>query len=377
MTDMIFDVEPYLNAVPDLAALKDVPQNPEYHGEGDVLTHTRMVVDTLLNHPLWQTLSAMDQKTLFLAALFHDIGKLPTTRLEQGRLTSPNHSLVGAQLARFLLWQGIPDPVPFSQREQVVHLIRNHMQPLYLLKKRNAQKLLLRISQSVRIDFLALLAECDIRGRISTDTAESLETIELFREYAREQGCFDRPYPFPSAYSRFFYFSHESARPEVDYYNDRRFQVILLSGLPAAGKDYWITAHGEGLPMISLDAIRAELGIAPEGNQGRVIQASRQQAKKLLAAGQPFIWNGVNRLKRIRKPIIDLCTAYGAGVKIIYLESDIQTHLERNSKRPAPVPEQVIHRMARRNEIPEVHEAQYVEYTITSRFSQEKLIRKP
>ncbi len=364
MADFDYRVDMFLDAVPDLAALAEVPQNPEYHGEGDVLTHTRMVVDALLHHPRWKELSSADRNVLFFAAMFHDIGKLPTTRTEAGRITSPNHSIVGAFIARFLLWQGIPDPIPFSLREQVVHLIRDHMQPLYLLHRRDSRKSLLRISQSVRIDLLALLAECDIRGRISADTDESLETIELFREYAREQGCYDRPFTFSSGHSRFYYFSRTTTSPEVDYYDDRNFEVILLSGLPAAGKDYWIRINGNGLPVISLDAIRSELGISPAVNQGMVIQTAKLRAKRLLAAREPFIWNAVNRLQRIRKPIIDMCSDYGARVRIVYLEADLLTHLERNRMRLAPVPEDVIYRMARRNEIPEVHEAQMVEYIV-------------
>lgn len=377
MTDMNFDVDPYLNAVPDLAALKDVPQNLEYHGEGDVLTHTRMVVEALLQHPRWNELSSDDRNVLFLAALFHDIGKLPTTRIENGRITSPSHSIAGALLTRFLLWQGIPDPVPFSIREQAVHLIRNHIQPLHLLQKKNSQKTLLRISQSVRIDLLAFLAECDTRGRISTDLTDSLETIELFREYAKEQNCYDHAYVFPSSHSRFYYFSKDTASPVVDYYDDRSFEVILMSGLPAAGKDFWIKSYGKGLPVISLDEIRIELGIPPTGNQGKVVQTAKMRAKKLLAGRQPFIWNAVNRLQKIRKPIIDMCSDYGARVNIVYLESDFQTHIKRNNSRPVPVPEKVIYRMARRNEIPEVHDAHSVEYKTVSRYSTEPLYRQP
>lgn len=48
------DWELLQTAFPDIAALKNCPQDPIFHAEGDVFTHTKMVVEALMSHPDWQ-----------------------------------------------------------------------------------------------------------------------------------------------------------------------------------------------------------------------------------------------------------------------------------------------------------------------------------
>ncbi len=85
--------------------MRKTPQNPLYHGEGDVLTHTGMVVEALMNMPAFAALPDEQQKMLSLAAALHDVGKTRTTRMEDGAWVSPHHSSVGAHIARQFLWQ--------------------------------------------------------------------------------------------------------------------------------------------------------------------------------------------------------------------------------------------------------------------------------
>ena len=73
--------------------LKQVPQNPAYHAEGDVYCHTGLVCEALLSLPEWQTLSGVEQELLFLAAAFHDIGKITCTKYEDGIPVSPKHTI--------------------------------------------------------------------------------------------------------------------------------------------------------------------------------------------------------------------------------------------------------------------------------------------
>ena len=56
----------HFNWLADMAA---VPQDPEWHGEGDALTHTKMVADALFRLPEYQALDAQAQHILFAAAL--------------------------------------------------------------------------------------------------------------------------------------------------------------------------------------------------------------------------------------------------------------------------------------------------------------------
>ena len=54
---------------PWLLRMAETPQNPQWHGEGDVLTHTRMVCESLIKLPEWQELERRKQEEIFFAAL--------------------------------------------------------------------------------------------------------------------------------------------------------------------------------------------------------------------------------------------------------------------------------------------------------------------
>jgi predicted kinase len=136
--------------------------------------------------------------------------------------------------------------------------------------------------------------------------------------------------------------------------------VTLLAGLPGAGKDTWLGAHNQGLPVISLDAIRAEREVNPADDQGAVVSAAKERARELLRRRQPFAWNATNLTRRMRDPLVDLFIGYGARVRIVYVDAPIDLALRRNRQRAAPVPETVIRRLAARAEPPDLTEAHEV-----------------
>jgi poly(A) polymerase len=99
--------------LPEVAAMKGVPQPPEDHPEGDVWTHTLLLLEQL-EHP---TL------TLALGALLHDVGKPPTLRMD-GRIRFDGHAEVGVEMAHAILHR-----LRFSRdvMEQVEALVGNHL----------------------------------------------------------------------------------------------------------------------------------------------------------------------------------------------------------------------------------------------------------
>ncbi|HWB83250.1 MAG TPA: CCA tRNA nucleotidyltransferase [Bryobacteraceae bacterium] len=99
--------------LPEVAAMKGVEQPPEYHPEGDVWTHTLLLLEGL-NHPT---------PALALGALLHDVGKPPTFRIA-GRIRFDGHVEAGVELARSILAR-----LRFSHElsEQVEALVANHM----------------------------------------------------------------------------------------------------------------------------------------------------------------------------------------------------------------------------------------------------------
>ncbi len=341
-----------------LGPLAECLQDPENHGEGDVGTHTRMVCEELAALPGWRALEEEARQVLFLAALFHDIAKPLCRQVDaEGTIRFPGHSRRGAILARRILWRL---GVPFRLREQVTALVRHHLKPFHLLDRTDGQRVALEISQTVRCDRLALLAEADARGRLCRDQARLLDQIALFVEFCREQRCLEHPYRFATDHARFVYFQREGATPEHVPHEHFGSEVILLSGLPGAGKDYWARTTLPDVPQISLDEVREELGVEPTDEQGGVLQQARLRAREHLRRKERFVWNATNLSRLVRRECIRLCAAYEARIRIVYLEVEEAELHRRNQQRPRPVPRRVMERMLERWEVPDRTEAHEV-----------------
>lgn len=351
--------------------MEETPQNPRWHGEGSVLTHTKLAVKAMTESPAFAEADDQTRQILYLAAVFHDIGKTRATQWEDGRWVSPGHARVGAEMARSILWRkfglcGTPEKQ--NIRETVCHLIRYHSLPPYAIENGDGKLRLARAAAngelvpSFTVRLLCALSRADALGRICDDKADLLDRIALCAELAKEAGCYDGPYPFPTAYTAYAFLSGKQVSPEYPLYDGAWGEVILLSGLPGTGKDTWIGEHCPDLPMISLDDIRGELNIQPTQNQGKVIDTARERAKELLRKKQSFVWNATNILPMTRKRQIDLFTAYGASARVVYLETGWDEQLRRNAGRRDAVPEGAVSDMLEKLTPPERFEAPRVEW---------------
>ncbi|SHN83033.1 HDIG domain-containing metalloprotein [Desulfitobacterium chlororespirans] len=158
-----------------LGALQDTPQSPRHHPEGSVWNHTLMVLDNAAER---KHLSSNPQ-VLMWAALLHDLGKAPTTRMRKGRITSYDHDAVGEKLAGQFLRE-------LTQDERFIHqvakMVRWHMQILFVVKGlpfANVKKMAAEVS----IEEIALLGFCDRLGRGEMTPLKKQEeerTIEKF-----------------------------------------------------------------------------------------------------------------------------------------------------------------------------------------------------
>lgn len=354
-----------------LSKMEKIPQNPLWHGEGSAGQHTKLVCEELSADHVFRALPVRSQQELAVAALLHDIGKIPNTRLEDGQWTAPNHSTTGARMARELLWKefglcGTPENQSF--RETVCLLIRNHMLPSHILEQADPEKRLLRIAagkelcQGFTVERLCILAEADVRGRIAPDVEELLEKISLCRQEADAAGCLHGPGAFADAYTQRAYFQGRKLWREQSLYNDTWGEVILLSGLPGTGKDTWIREHCAHLPVVSLDELRRTMGVSPTDEQKRVAQAAREQARQYLRARQSFIWNATNLTELMRGQLISLFEGYGAAVRAVYLETNWEENLRRNAGRGDAVPVYAVEDMLGKLVPPQRWEAQQVEW---------------
>lgn len=343
-------------------AMANCPQDPIYHAEGDVAIHTRMVIEELRALRTWQELPTQEQGILLLAALLHDVGKPQTTRHESnGRITSEGHSRVGAIESRRMLWEA---GVPFAEREQICALIRWHQRPFYLIDQENAHYMAFTMSQTVRCDLLTILAEADIRGRITPDYERPLVNIACFREFCAEEGCLTGPRLFPSDHSRVLYFRSYGERDPnyCAYETGDKPTFLLLSGLPGSGKDTWIQKHGPKWPVVSLDEIRTQRNILPTDSQEPVLAAAREQARVYLRKGESLIWNATNLSRELRTKRLRFAEEYDTRIHIVYVEAPYAVQRQQNTQRSARVPDGPMERMFRQWEIPDLTEAHRLEF---------------
>jgi putative nucleotidyltransferase with HDIG domain len=323
-----------------------------------------LVCEALIALPAWQELPPIERSLLFAAALLHDVAKPAATEIEaDGSITSKGHVRQGAKMARQILWSL---NVPFHQREAIVSLVQHGSLPLWFWDKPNPQRAVIKASQVIRCDLLALLAEADVRGRECDDQLELLERVQFFREFCQENNCLFYPRPFPSDHSRFVYFQKDNRDPNYAAFDDTRFEVVLMSGLPGAGKDSWIRENLPDWTVISLDELRQAMNISPKDDQGAVGERARAIAKDYMRAEKSFVWNATNLSRQLRSSLINLFSAYQARIRIVYLEVSWEESLRRNHSRAAHVPEAVIGRMRDRLEVPDLTEAHQVDWVVDS-----------
>lgn len=356
-----------------LLKMANTPQDPRYHGEGSVYEHTKAVCESIVTQKIYTEGSDNDRNILFLAALLHDIGKIRCTKYENGKIVSPHHSSLGAVMARELLWRefGLCGSKESQNiRESICLLIRYHSFPPFAAEETSPERKILRIAangelaEGFSMKKLYALEHSDVCGRISTDNNEYLERIEYFRLLCEDLGCFNRPFPFSDSFSKRAYFKEKTDWKEEKLFDSTYGPVFLMSGLPGTGKDTYINDHFTGIPVISLDEIRNELGISPTEAQGPVVSLARERARELLRQKVPFVWNATNITYQLRKNLIELFENYGACVNIVFLETGYEEELARNESRTDSVPNGVIEKMISKLEPPEAFEAQNVNWHI-------------
>lgn len=189
--------------------------------------------------------------------------------------------------------------------------------------------------------------------------------MELFRELAQENRCYTEARRFVSPHTRFLYFHGRELDPDMEAYDDTRMEIIVMCGLPGAGKDRWIAENAAGWPVVSLDAIRGNLGIGPDDNQGAVAAQAKELARGYLRQGRPFVWNATNITRAMRQQLVGLLRDYQAWVRIVYVEAAWDELLRRNRTRTAPVPEVVLRHLAAKLDMPNVAEVHEVEYEVS------------
>jgi tRNA nucleotidyltransferase (CCA-adding enzyme) len=151
---------------PELGALVGVPQESEWHPEGNLDTHTWLVVDRA--RELIDGLPYAKQVTVMLGALCHDFGKPATTKFEEGRIRSRGHEEAGAEPTEsFLERLNIHTLDGYDVRSQVVALVRDHLKPGAFYKKQDevSDGAFRRLARRCELELLYRVAKADSLGR--------------------------------------------------------------------------------------------------------------------------------------------------------------------------------------------------------------------
>lgn len=150
----------WLRFYPELAALQGCEQDPIWHPEGDVWSHTLHCLDWFA---MERTGNQDDDLIVGLGILCHDFGKPATTTTDFGRITSRGHESEGeAPTRRFLERLTNQDDLI----NEVIPLVLCHLRPRALHEANASDSAVRRLARQVkRIDRLVRVARADHAGR--------------------------------------------------------------------------------------------------------------------------------------------------------------------------------------------------------------------
>ncbi len=172
----------WIDHFPEISNMIGVPQEPEWHPEGDVFAHTLYCLDALVADPQWADFDAENRRILMFATLAHDFGKPATTErvLKNGRWrwTSPRHAKAGMPLAESFLHR-IGAPHPFAPT--IAPLVQFHLAHHDGGKDQPTDSQIRRLARKIApatITQLATLMRADSNGRPPRQDPETLARLE-------------------------------------------------------------------------------------------------------------------------------------------------------------------------------------------------------
>jgi len=138
---------------------------------------------------------------------------------------------------------------------------------------------------------------------------------------------------------------------------DKRSRLIVLVGLPGAGKSTYVERRG--LPALSSDEVRRLLADDPadQSIHAKVFATLRYLARQRLGVGRPVTYIDATHLtRRERKPWIQMAAEYGCEVEAIFFDVPVEVCRERNRGRERVVPDEAMERMAAKLQPPKEEE---------------------
>ncbi|MGC9451073.1 MAG: CCA tRNA nucleotidyltransferase [Oceanipulchritudo sp.] len=227
---------------PELEAMVDCPQDPQWHPEGDVWTHTLHCMDAFA-----ETRSGNREEDLIVgfAVLCHDMGKPLTMETGNGRIRTPAHEHAGVGPASAFLEKL---NVPGRLREQILPLVKCHMRPAILHADRSSPAAIRRLARDCgRMDLLLRVFTADAAGRPPLPSNSS-EAAAWLREQSRLLDV-ENSRPEPLIRGRDLLQRGWKSGPEMGEFLSRAYEA-QLDGVfsDPAGAAAWLDHHGRGKP---------------------------------------------------------------------------------------------------------------------------------
>ncbi len=371
-----------------LYELKNTPQDPEWHAEGNVHIHTDMVLAELYNllDNEASHFNGKQRQALILGALFHDIAKpMRTKEVEINdvlRVASPQHESVGRSYLAFKLMEL---ELEFDVVWNVLGLVGEHHMPKLLTVRNKAKGDYLALSRRANLELLYWLETADMKGRTCPDLPLQLQHLAEFKMFAEEYEVWNKPHSLEldfislvesesDSVANYYIKAHAVSELESGAislpieavartyeYKQNYSNLIVICGPSGSGKTTWIGNNCADHVLISLDDIREEINgdRRNQKNKGKVIHLARDRLKQALRNKQDVVWDATSLRSDFRKVICDLGRDYHALVTIVLFMLPESIIYQNNRNREYAVPEDVLLKQFEDFQFPLVDEAHY------------------
>ena len=357
-TENGFDVNwNFVMTIPEFKVLETIEQSPKWHKEGNVLIHSKLVCEEMVNYiNSTGEFYGITAKVLIMAALCHDLGKATKTFLGEDNVWHAyGHEIDSERITRKLLWDE-----DYTLREMIWCLVRYHMiiKSLYERKDGLYQALIdLAFELKNRyctLNMLFTLMICDNNGSIpedikmnDIDNEKICGLIELSMSMNILNEC---------NYIDTRLMCHHRHKREKK--NMGLIHVIFMVGLPGAGKNTYIDEYygdKDKYIVLSRDDIRVELGLCTKdekivGTPEQEMAVTNLFNKKMEDAinqGKYIVINNINLKKKhrdsIKKQINNLCkNKFDVWYLVKWIETSMENHFNR---RKGQISEEVFNNM--------------------------------
>jgi predicted kinase len=375
MDRKVIDLKDYLEEVPELQALKDCQQDPDWHGEGSVLNHTNMVMDAVRN-------VERNAQEIYISALLHDFGKPELTSVnEKGRVVSPGHEQLSVARGRQFLRKYFPK-MSYRMRQDILSLVEFHAYPKRMAIQESTPERYYRLSWDVDTHDLSVLSHADFKGRIGKDLEASQQILNSFDEKCKELEIFgvrkylllplDTPTVLFNTAMWNVLFHHWPIAS--DWEKDERYmklknkilplldsdkhEFVLMVGPAGSGKTAYAVSHYPNHRWICMDEERVKLcgDMGDMSKNEQVFNNCFKVLRNSLTNGENCVWDATNVTRKSRRALLEMARSHGAKITIVFFDLPLETILQRNRDRSRHVPEDVIVKMFNNLQSPSMYE---------------------